>query len=480
MNDIKSLVKDKRVRSAFDAYVRKCGRKLKIVGDFISSGSFSTVYEIRDEKGVTMVMKAIDTSIHNIGLEADRVAAYAEKEIEFMKQCNSCPYIMDLLGYADVFINHDQDEHIYLLFMPKLMEATEYFSERGYKLSDIIAMSKDICKALDFCHSKKILHRDVKIQNIFYDKNTGRFVLSDLGVSREVTDTNRVMTRIGSIIAPEIMQRKSLEGRMNSDIFSLGMTMLLLNAEMAKSNDIISKRFNSLNADIKEVLMKAVDGDPTKRYQTAKEFLAAIEGLESKNYEENDMASDVRRCVDAFSENDFRTAVTIAENGHRRGITVMSCLYAYMLACQKRFDEARDVLEPLVNRGDAVATGLYGIIGRFLTINKDPARDKEMVDYIVRAANANFSVAQYYVGRWMIDGDSGFSVDMQGGMEYLFGAIQKGFLPAMYYLKKTLRRYKKAFISIESMEKMMEIAMADFSKDNLPVELVKAIASAYC
>ena len=161
----------------------------------------------------------------------------------------------------------------------------------------------------------------------------------------------------------------------------------------------------------------------------------------------------------------------------------MSCLYAYILACQKKINEALSILRPLVNGGDGVALGLYGIIGRLKTTQgktiSDPIEDREMVESILKSAKKGFSVAQYYVGRWLIDGESGFPVDIENGLAYIFESVQHGFLPAMYYFKKALKRHMDSFTSIQSMIDLMDIALKNFSKDDFPAETIRAIASAY-
>ena len=99
---------------------------------------------------------------------------------------------MDLIDAADVCLGEPND-HVFLLFMPKLQVATEYFIKTGFKTSDIISMAKDICKALDYCHSRNILHRDIKPENIFVDTE-GNFKLGDFGVAKKLERTQASMS----------------------------------------------------------------------------------------------------------------------------------------------------------------------------------------------------------------------------------------------------------------------------------------------
>ena len=59
----------------------------------------------------------------------------------------------------------------------------EYFSE-----DEILNIFTQICLALKFCHDSKIIHRDVKPDNIFITKN-GDVKLGDFGISRILSVT---------------------------------------------------------------------------------------------------------------------------------------------------------------------------------------------------------------------------------------------------------------------------------------------------
>jgi serine/threonine protein kinase len=99
--------------------------------------------------------------------------------------------------------------------------------EKG-KLSvdETINIIKPIAEALDFAHSKGLIHRDVKSANILVTDN-GRPVLTDFGIAHAASGTK--LTQAGSVIgtpeymSPEQAEGKDLDGR--SDIFSLGIVM---------------------------------------------------------------------------------------------------------------------------------------------------------------------------------------------------------------------------------------------------------------
>jgi NIMA (never in mitosis gene a)-related kinase 1/4/5 len=75
------------------------------------------------------------------------------------------------------------------------------------------------------CHDKKILHRDLKSQNIFCTKK-GIVKLGDFGIARVLSNTrSRAKTVVGTpyYLSPEIIKSESYSFK--SDIWSLGVLL---------------------------------------------------------------------------------------------------------------------------------------------------------------------------------------------------------------------------------------------------------------
>jgi NIMA (never in mitosis gene a)-related kinase len=82
-----------------------------------------------------------------------------------------------------------------------------------------------ICLALKHVHDRKILHRDLKSQNIFLTKK-GMIKLGDFGIARVLSDTkSKAKTVVGTpyYLSPEII--KSEPYSFKSDIWSLGVLL---------------------------------------------------------------------------------------------------------------------------------------------------------------------------------------------------------------------------------------------------------------
>ncbi|MHC4098902.1 MAG: protein kinase domain-containing protein, partial [Planctomycetota bacterium] len=155
----------------------------------------------------------------------------------------------------------------------------------------IARLIADVADALDYAHSKGIIHRDVKPSNLMLGKD-GRLSLMDFGVARMLEDQGITIT--GSFIGtPHYMSPEQIRGGPNklnhrTDIYSLGVTLyelLTLKLPFAGDNQeqIITQILgreprrprqldDRIPVDLDTICCKAIEKDSNRRYQTAGEF----------------------------------------------------------------------------------------------------------------------------------------------------------------------------------------------------------------
>jgi eukaryotic-like serine/threonine-protein kinase len=158
----------------------------------------------------------------------------------------------------------------------------------------------DVLEALDYAHSQGIIHRDVKPANIMTVDGGQHVKLMDFGLARRTSDMTKT-TRTGQIVgtiaylAPERFLSKPADVR--TDLYAVGIVMYeIFTGTVPFRNDrddLVATIFShvhdaptpphEINRNIPEplerVIMKAIDKDPTRRFQTAQEFIAALKTL---------------------------------------------------------------------------------------------------------------------------------------------------------------------------------------------------------
>ena len=162
-------------------------------------------------------------------------------------------------------------------------------------LGEVIHIVKNVATALDFAQAKNILHRDLKPNNIFYDRESGDVLISDFGIARLVENSPPlVRTTVNSpspmYSAPE--QNKGLHYNPLSDLYSLAVIAYeLLSGELpydaltphsalAKQNQgnisPVSSIVKGIPESVDKVILKALDFKPEKRYKSCTEFVMEL------------------------------------------------------------------------------------------------------------------------------------------------------------------------------------------------------------
>lgn len=283
----------------------KCVRQL-------GSGSFGKVYEIQHteyNKVYKAALKVVripqDPSdlkrVYSEGMDREGATTYFRSFVENLTDefaiMDEIKGFTNIVSYEDHMVIEHPDEIAWdiLIRMELLTSLPDYCSTRIMGEKQIIQLGMDICNALEICEEKKIIHRDIKPDNIFVN-DRGDFKLGDFGIARTVEKTVSGMSKKGTYdyMAPEVYLCRPYGQTV--DLYSLGtMLYFYLNEKrlpFLPFGDLrLEDRTNALeqrmggavpqppvngSEQLKAVVTKAIAFDAKDRYQTAAEFRQAL------------------------------------------------------------------------------------------------------------------------------------------------------------------------------------------------------------
>ena len=283
------------------------------VDALIGKGTFGKVYRIRCEEFDEMYYCALKyihipqdkQEVEQLRTDGMNDASISDFFTELAKSISDEMRLMrelkgntNIVGYEDSDVIRSEDGIGYDIFirMELLTSLSDLSAKNELNREEIVKIGVDICRALELCEKKKIIHRDIKPDNIFVNDN-GDYKLGDFGVARQLERTATFMSKKGTYnyMAPEVYRGERYGAQ--ADIYSLGLVLYrLLNdkclpflppAQNRKYDDAekaLARRMSGeklplpANAqdELGAVIVKACEYLPENRYSTAKEMKQAL------------------------------------------------------------------------------------------------------------------------------------------------------------------------------------------------------------
>lgn len=234
--------------------LKKENNELQLLG----MGGFSSVYEMcnKERTDRRFALKVIGLQRHTVS----SAEFWSTGRIQWIL-CQESKFIMRILDARELFVSLDdagniitvkdaskesweEEEngfHLQFVLMEKLDELIK--KDRFQKVNltrkelsneaEVLKLALEIGQALSLAHNNNCLHRDIKIENLFWDGKEQIYKLGDFGIAKYAEDGNaETIVYTDGYGAPEIERRLYDSYNATADIYSFGITLYLLLNEL--------------------------------------------------------------------------------------------------------------------------------------------------------------------------------------------------------------------------------------------------------
>jgi hypothetical protein len=248
--------------------------------ELIGQGGMGAVYKARQPSLERLV------AVKVLPPEAGKDPAFAER---FGREARA----LARLSHPNIVAVHDvgMAGEFYYFVMEYVDGANlrQVLRSGGLRPEQALRIVPQICDALQYAHEEGLVHRDIKPENILLDKK-GRVKIADFGLAKLLGRDTADFTLTGSrqvmgtlyYMAPEQVERP-LEVDHRADIYSLGVVFYeMLTGQLPVGRFPMPSEKAGTDAFLDEVVLRALEREPERRYQHASDVKTDISGADSR------------------------------------------------------------------------------------------------------------------------------------------------------------------------------------------------------
>jgi serine/threonine-protein kinase len=262
------------------------------------------VEELLGQGGMSSVYKAYDPNLKR-AVAIKLIHSHLTSDPEFVRRFEVEAAAVAQLRHPNIIqvFDFNNDQNVYYMVLEFVPGETLYdrlyrLNQEGRRLSqdELVGIGASIGNAVAYAHKRGMIHRDVKPANVMLNVQ-GEAILTDFGITKIVGETQHTATGavVGTALymAPEQIKGESIDHRV--DIYSLGVMLFEMAAGrrpfeadsamtimMMHVNDPVPdlRQLNpSTSAALSSIIGKALEKNPSKRYQSGEELASALREL---------------------------------------------------------------------------------------------------------------------------------------------------------------------------------------------------------
>ncbi|HXX93550.1 MAG TPA: protein kinase [Planctomycetota bacterium] len=261
------------------------------ITDIISQGGMATIYKATDRG----TQKTVAIKIPMMRFESDPGAFARFEREEAIGRSLSHKYILYFVP-----VEKKSRPYIVMEYLEGQTLAQLLIQVRPLPVPDALKIAGRIAEALEYMHQNKVIHRDLKPDNIMIC-NDGSIRIMDFGIARSAESRRITFAGLtGSMGTPDYMAPEQVKGKSGderTDLYSLGAMLyvmvtgklpyegsnafIVMNSRLTGDPEAPRKVNPAVPPAVEEIILHAMERNPADRYPSAAALRKELEAPES-------------------------------------------------------------------------------------------------------------------------------------------------------------------------------------------------------